>query len=632
MTSISSDDQAIIVICVIFVGYPFLIFATALTVFIRKTIYNYKFNKRWEKLLEAHAEEDLEMLKYQFSKDEKVSSRVKFRSFWENSILSFLWNCSQAFLTIVACYSYVQELYEAPNVPTAFLVLEAFLSIVFLLDMMLLFFLAPDKIDHLVSPFPFFDWISVIPFFFFWGFDNPFLVGESNTSLLFLRSLRIFRAFRVVRLYRLIPIVVETDTMKARLLQIIVMVCGLVYIAVGAMQFFEENVDPISGLSSNAPFPWHTSLYFMITTLTTVGYGDISPTTNPGRAVIIVFLIWSVSLIPYTIGKVRAMMEEVNKYELVQYRGGEQHILVIGDLSGDELSLFLKEWFHDDANHGHTKVVVVSVKNPSRDLKKTLHSGFFFFFVLCFQTYHFVSLCLFLFFLRLGKQLVTYIKGSPLDEYVLVRRAKIKKASFCLLLTKESHACTLTFVFPPPFLSLPPPHTLPPSSYLAVKSLNKDMKVVVRVIDGLLQSHFPLEKGDIVIRPSEVRRTLAASSVLIPGAASLLPGLLFSLNEKDMLEVDPGSWKQEFMESLSNEFYSFPGPPALNGYTFGQVALMLYKAYRVILVAATVDIKLKGSKTGLFLLFFSSYYFILLFPPDFSHPLSSTIRQKNDFT
>ena len=249
----------------------------------------------------------------------------------------------QAFLTLVACWSYVQELYEAPDVPHGFLVLEGFLSTIFLIDMVLLYYLAADKLSHLLSVFPFFDWISILPFFFFWGFGNPFLVGETNASLLFLRSLRIFRSFRVVRLYRLIPIVVERDTVKAHLFQIIITICGLIYIAVWEpCNSSKTTSTPSMDSPPTPPFPGTTAFYFMIVTLTTVGYGDITPVTEPGRAVLIIFLIWSVSLIPYTVGALGALMETANKYDLVQYSGGRDHIIVIGDLTGDELSLFFE--------------------------------------------------------------------------------------------------------------------------------------------------------------------------------------------------------------------------------------------------------------------------------------------------
>ena len=174
---------------------------------------------------------------------------------------------------------------------------------------------------------------------------------------------------------------------------------------------------------------------------------------------------------------------------------------------------------------------------------------------------------------------------------------KLKPLPFVFSLQKNPMRALSRLFRPPvlPFISIhPPDFFVSPHRYLALKSLNKKMRVVVRVIDGLLQSHFPLDPGDVIIRPAEVRRTLSASSVLLPGASSLLPGLLFSLNEKDMVEVPTDSWKKEFMQSLSQEFYSFPGPPSLNGLTFGQAALMLYKAYRVILVAATAEVQLPG--------------------------------------
>ena len=56
------------------------------------------------------------------------------------------------------------------------------------------------------------------------------------------------------------------------------------------MQFLEDNLEPIAGLESNAPFPWHTSLYYMVVTLTTVGYGDISPKTEAGFFLFFLFV------------------------------------------------------------------------------------------------------------------------------------------------------------------------------------------------------------------------------------------------------------------------------------------------------------------------------------------------------
>jgi hypothetical protein len=46
------------------------------------------------------------------------------------------------------------------------------------------------------------------------------------------------------------------------------------------------------------PLNFHTSVYFVIVTLLTIGYGDINPSSNRGMLVVIFLMIITVVLIP----------------------------------------------------------------------------------------------------------------------------------------------------------------------------------------------------------------------------------------------------------------------------------------------------------------------------------------------
>jgi len=53
---------------------------------------------------------------------------------------------------------------------------------------------------------------------------------------------------------------------------------------------------------------FHTSLYFMSITVTTIGYGDLHPTTPLGRGLMILVVFITFVLVPaqgYALGKVR---------------------------------------------------------------------------------------------------------------------------------------------------------------------------------------------------------------------------------------------------------------------------------------------------------------------------------------
>lgn len=45
-----------------------------------------------------------------------------------------------------------------------------------------------------------------------------------------------------------------------------------------------------------------SAFYFIVITTSTVGYGDISPTSIPGRVVVIVLIMIAISILPGLIG------------------------------------------------------------------------------------------------------------------------------------------------------------------------------------------------------------------------------------------------------------------------------------------------------------------------------------------
>lgn len=316
--------------------------------------------------------------------------RFHLEQFFQFSRFGVVWLFFQMMVTLVSCYAYVHETYGLMDgyIPSEFYGLEMFLSISISIDFVKCFliaydkgfyFLAPYPFYIIPSPFPFIDWVTVVPFFVFCAYGDPFGLNATPSGI-FIHSLRFLRAFRAVRLYRLIPEHEDSDPLHHRLLQVVVSLIVLFYVAVSTMQVFEENFEPIAGWSSNSPFYWHTSLYYMTVTMTTTGYGDIAPHTDPGRGVIIIFLLWGVTLIPFFIGSLLTLIHTINKYDRTRYstNGQYQHILIIGNVSARNLQIFLREWYHKDSSNQNVQVVVVSTNTPNDDMEKLLTSRFLF--------------------------------------------------------------------------------------------------------------------------------------------------------------------------------------------------------------------------------------------------------------
>ena len=308
-----------------------------------------------------------------FFKYQAYSYRRKFNALLTSSVYGFIWQMLQLVLTLISCETYIQVLYMEPDVPDALLYIDVILTTLFAIDFVFNFYAAQDRLRHLVlQPYAFVDWITVIPFYVSWASGDPF--NTDTNQELFVRSLRLFRSIRIIRCYRLLP--VSKNALVQQIIQVVISFFILVFISTSLIQFLEDNLEAIPGLSSNAPFDWYEAFYFIIVTFSTVGYGDISPTTYAGRGVMIFFILLGIAVLPYQIGKLIEVIGMVNKYELTAYthRKHQEHLIVMGHFDARTLIAFFDEWYqrcHRSERAGVTNhMVLVSSERPSEEIEE----------------------------------------------------------------------------------------------------------------------------------------------------------------------------------------------------------------------------------------------------------------------
>ena len=89
------------------------------------------------------------------------------------------------------------------------------------------------------------------------------------------------------------------------------------------------------------------ALYFLVVTVATVGYGDIAPTTQTSKAIMMGFIITSFILIPVQVNALTELLAANSAYRqpFVQ-ANGESHVIVCGYI-GDwrKLEKFFKRVF-----------------------------------------------------------------------------------------------------------------------------------------------------------------------------------------------------------------------------------------------------------------------------------------------
>jgi len=159
-------------------------------------------------------------------------------------------------------------------------------------------------IAYLLTPLAIFDFLSILPIIY--------LFTPVSSLIGLLRLFRIFRALKLIR-YSKTMIIIANVIRKVRQQLLAVLILITVYIFVSAMLVFQ--------LEPNLFDNFFDALYWATISITTIGYGDISPVTPVGRLITMLSALVGVAVIALPSGIITAAyMNEINKkkskYEL----------------------------------------------------------------------------------------------------------------------------------------------------------------------------------------------------------------------------------------------------------------------------------------------------------------------------
>lgn len=190
---------------------------------------------------------------------------------------------------------------------TFFQLLDYISAAVFILDYALRWLTADLKIRkgkasfalYPITPWAIIDLLSIIPVF-----------GLLSPSFVLLRALRIFRVFRVfkgLRYSKNFELIANVFKNNKRSFITLAIIAGA-YIVISALIVF--NVEPETFQD------YFDALYWSVTALTTVGYGDLYPITDAGRIVSMLSSLVGIAIVALPSGIITAgFMEELNKNE-----------------------------------------------------------------------------------------------------------------------------------------------------------------------------------------------------------------------------------------------------------------------------------------------------------------------------
>ena len=180
-------------------------------------------------------------------------------------------------------------------------------TVLFTLEYMIRLWVSDRPLRYARSFYGVVDLVSVIPTYL------SLLLPGAN-YLLTIRALRVLRVFRVLKLAQLME---EANQLGSTLVRtrrkigVFMFAVVVVIIIFGSLMYVVEG--PANGFTS---IP--RSIYWAIVTITTVGYGDISPQTPFGQAVASLAMITGYAIIAVPTGIVSAEMSRahmVKRYE-----------------------------------------------------------------------------------------------------------------------------------------------------------------------------------------------------------------------------------------------------------------------------------------------------------------------------
>ncbi len=169
--------------------------------------------------------------------------------------------------------------------------LELAFSVFFAIEYSVRVWISPNRREYITSLYGIIDFLALLPLLFIW-------ISPEMSHLVVIRLLRVLRLFRILRLTEFLieeNLLLRALRKSARMIFIFFISVGMLAIVYGSLMYViegpEHNFDSIP-----------KSVYWAVVTITTVGYGDITPQTPLGQFLATIVMLTGYSIIAVPTG------------------------------------------------------------------------------------------------------------------------------------------------------------------------------------------------------------------------------------------------------------------------------------------------------------------------------------------
>ncbi|KAI7848773.1 hypothetical protein BDC45DRAFT_522289 [Circinella umbellata] len=325
------------------------------------------------------------------------------------------------------------------------------------------------------------------------------------------------------------------DLLKSKLIHLGCTLITLLYNGMAAFQYCEATFVGVK-------YSIIDCLYLVMVTLSTVGYGDITPQTEASRVVVMVIIVTSLAVLPSLITDVLATVRKRNDGGGHVNHGVLPFILIVGAFRPDQVNEILDGFLNRENAERHLNVVFLDVNKPAEDLKLMERNSMW------------------------GHR-IQFLHGSVLNDKTLQRaRARYAKAIFTIsdqnarnsAEEDERNTVRLWSLY-----CYTVTHNVPIYTY----NLSPTTAIYQKVAKE-------------IICVQEFKQYLLAMNCRCRGASTLLTNLL---HQRQPMNRYDEPWHAQYDDGSCNEIYTAPPPDFMVGVSFAHCAWICFKECQVIL-------------------------------------------------
>lgn len=449
-------------------------------------------------------------------------------------------------LNLIAIGLFVTDAYKeierCINITEPTVIMDFICNVFFLWRFIIMCIVAKDKLTFWVELSSLIDFCTIPPAIVTIG------IGKTWLGLRFIRSLKLLAFGDDVAAVKLIS--------SHKMLALSRTLCQFVsfWLTASGLYFLVYNMS----CDGKCNLSFFESMYFLIVTITTIGYGDISPTTKESKIIIIFIIAIGVAVFASFGPAMVEMFKKSPPYMLEYDDSKSSHVVVCGYINTSTVSNFMRDFLHPENEDHETTAVFLNTIPPPEELQNLMHRNFY---------------------------RCQYYQGSPLRASDLTR-VKLGTAKACLVIANK-HS--------------PEPDAEDAANILRVISI-KNYRANVRVIIQILNYHneehlFNVPDwshkcyGDEVICINELKLGLLGKSCLCPGFSTMIANLIMmsSFSPNNYSKDVRSNWEYEYGFGASNELYTGPMSTDFVDMTFPQVAEICLIKLHILLIGVETD-------------------------------------------